>query len=243
MDIDHPQRRSILVFLDGQECRHVTAADEEGGTVTRMVTRDGRLCTEPCEDCGRKVARETVSGRVEVRLRGGGRPVPLLVVSNPRDADNQPARDEGYNRPAACVIGYRGDVVMLSRRTGTSFGGMWQVVGGGIERQGAVMETPREAAQRELLEEAGVRADLRDLVYLARESHAGSNGMPFWLYFFSYNMGSREYSHTEPSLMSPWQKVPMAVVPWINVMWGLRGPTARAFMGEYMLPDLLADLA
>ena len=57
------------------------------------------------------------------------------------------------------VVVVRRDGAFLVMRRAPERLGYWSLVSGGVEPE----ETPREAAQRELLEETGLRAEVRDL--------------------------------------------------------------------------------
>ena len=57
------------------------------------------------------------------------------------------------------VVVVRREGAFLVMRRAPERLGYWSLVSGGIEPE----ETPREAAQRELLEETGLRAEVRDI--------------------------------------------------------------------------------
>lgn len=233
IDMTHPQADDLVVTLDGRACLDCIEADEEAGTVRRIKRRRGRPVIEASA-----VQYETARGRVEIALKGGGRPVPLETVVVPAEADMPPVRERGQNTPAVSVLGYVADLIYMSRRNlDRSFGGRWQTPGGRIERDAHVRsgETPRQAAWRELAEEAGVNADSAKLRYLGRELHSGSNGRSFWLYFFAFDATGHAYLHLEPDLMSEWYLIPKAAVGSMHTMWGLRGRIARAFVGEWTI--------
>ena len=76
-------------------------------------------------------------------------------------ADNQPLlRNAAWPRCGASAAVFRGEAVLLIVRAKGALKGLWSLPGGHIEPG----ETARAAAQREVLEETGVQADIDALV-------------------------------------------------------------------------------
>jgi 8-oxo-dGTP diphosphatase len=69
-------------------------------------------------------------------------------------------RDVGWPRCGASAAVFRGEAVLLIVRAKGALKGLWSLPGGHIEPG----ETARAAAQREVLEETGVAADIEALV-------------------------------------------------------------------------------
>lgn len=67
-------------------------------------------------------------------------------------------------RVTAAVIQREGKILIARRKGGDRFGGLWEFPGGKVEAD----ESPEECLRRELREELGVEAEVRELLVASR---------------------------------------------------------------------------
>jgi 8-oxo-dGTP diphosphatase len=75
-------------------------------------------------------------------------------------------------RRGASIAVFKGDAVLLVKRSRAPWRGLWSLPGGSIEAG----ETPREAASRELMEETGISAKIEGLLDTVDIAAKGDDG-------------------------------------------------------------------
>lgn len=135
-----------------------------------------------------------------------------------------------------------GTVVILARPAGLymcqrinrpTWNGAWSSAGGATEEG----EDPRQAALREVKEEAGLVIDPSRLIELGREWHDHPQGGQQDCAFFKVDLEEGEIpQRCEPEKHSEWELVPWASVFEKELMSGYRGPTMTAFFASLIIP-------